>query len=54
MVKTENMITVEYRCEHCGKLLLKKFKKGVDISNTKCVIIVVRCTRCSADNTISL
>ncbi len=54
MVKnTENMIKVEYRCEHCGKLQFKLLKKRID-KIKKSVIIEVRCNRCSTDNTIKL
>ena len=47
------MIKVEYRCEHCGKLQFKLFKKTFD-NLKKSVIIEVRCNRCCTDNTIKL
>ena len=54
MVKsTEDMIKVEYRCKHCGKLQFKIFKKCIDKVDKR-VIIEVRCNRCSTDNTIKL
>jgi len=54
MVKsTEKMINVEVRCKNCGKLLFKILKKGIDKRN-KCDIIVVRCNRCSTDNSIKI
>ena len=54
MVKSkEDMIKVEYRCKHCGKLQFKIIKKTIDKFD-KSVIIEVRCNRCSTDNTIKL
>ena len=46
-------ISVEKRCEKCGKLLFKLKKKNVD-KIEKSVIIISRCTRCGCDNNIKI